>query len=110
MEHPGSALWHGVKVAFAGENGAGDGVRREWFTLLAAELTNPDAGATVWLEKSGSGMLVGCGLGTTIGDCHCLRTTTDIPQRGSHCQAGGHARCGKYGYPEKLCLEVGHLF
>ncbi|KAL4422562.1 hypothetical protein ABPG75_008759 [Micractinium tetrahymenae] len=38
------ALWHGLKVAFDQENGAGDGVRREWFRLLAAELTNPDTG------------------------------------------------------------------
>jgi hypothetical protein len=41
----GAVLWHGIKVVFEGESGTGDGVRREWFTLLAAELTNPDAGA-----------------------------------------------------------------
>lgn len=40
----GGALWHGVRVAFEGEDGSGDGVRREWFSLLAAELADPQAG------------------------------------------------------------------
>ena len=51
-EQPGSRsaaglLWHGVKVSFLQEDGVGDGVRREWFRLLAAELTDPGTGA-VW--------------------------------------------------------------
>ncbi|PRW20575.1 E3 ubiquitin- ligase HUWE1 [Chlorella sorokiniana] len=37
-------LWHGIKVAFEEENGVGDGVRREWFRLLAEELTDPHTG------------------------------------------------------------------
>ena len=48
------SLWHGIKVAFAGEDGVGDGVRREWFSLLAAELTNPDAGEPASHSRSGT--------------------------------------------------------
>ncbi|KAI3430304.1 hypothetical protein D9Q98_004900 [Chlorella vulgaris] len=39
-----AVLWHGIKVAFSQENAIGDGVVREWFSLLAAELTHPDTG------------------------------------------------------------------
>lgn len=56
----GPALWHGIKVAFEDENGTGDGVRREWFALLAAELTNPDAGGAPLALMNCNGFVVMC--------------------------------------------------
>ena len=32
-------LWHGLTITFQQENGRGDGLLREWFSLLAAELS-----------------------------------------------------------------------
>ena len=40
-----------LAVRFAGENAVGDGVRREWFNVVADELLQPDCG--LFLSKDG---------------------------------------------------------
>jgi hypothetical protein len=47
----GGAQAGGVEVQFAGENGVGDGVRREWFQATVTEIV--DLGKEMFLSKDG---------------------------------------------------------
>ena len=51
----GAALPGPLSIQFLGENGVGDGVRREWFEQVVAEIVDEDKG--LFLSKDGGGTL-----------------------------------------------------